>query len=348
MQDYQKQFIRALLAYGAQREVDPEQVCKHSGLDYKSLNRDTKAAITAQQVEQLWKNLSHLSNDSLLGLHFGESMQLAALGVVGQIIQTSNTVGEALTNAGALIGLITDLFSLQLEHDRKSFIIRLIADQKKKENFPFTYRHMADYLMVFIVHELDGLLLQRIQPWSVQFPYPVSEQYEYARVFRCPVQQKKAGFSIELSNTYLSQSIISANYELQNQLLQRVNLLLKDAKEEGSLQTRIFNYLLTNSYLYAMSLEAVASNFNVSPRTLQRKLKEEGVSFLQIVDEVRQKLAIQYLASGNYLIKDVAYILGYNEQSAFIRAFKRWTGKTPVAYLDQIKRTTTTTKLRNR
>jgi AraC-like DNA-binding protein len=347
MQDYQKQFIRALLAYGAQREVDPEQVCKHSGLDYKSLNRDTKAAITAQQVEQLWKNFSHLSNDCLLGLHFGESMQLAALGVVGQIIQTSNTVGEALTNAGALIGLITDLFSMQLEHGRKSFTIHLIADQKKKESLPFTYRHMADYLMVFIVHELDGLILQRIQPWSVQFPYPVSEQYEYARIFRCPVQQKKAGFSIELSNTYLSQSIISGNYELQNRLLQKMNLLLKDAKEEGTLQTRIFNYLLTNSYLYAMSLEAVAANFNISPRTLQRKLQAEGISFLQIVDEVRQKLAIQYLTSGNYQIKDVAYVLGYNEPSAFIRAFKRWTGKTPMEYLNQNNKKTATNKAAN-
>jgi AraC-like DNA-binding protein len=52
-----------------------------------------------------------------------------------------------------------------------------------------------------------------------------------------------------------------------------------------------------------------------------------------LVDDVRQRLAMQYLTSGNYNVKDVAYILGYNEQSAFNRAFKRWTGKSPVAYI---------------
>ncbi|GAA4449420.1 AraC family transcriptional regulator [Nibrella saemangeumensis] len=335
MQNLQKQFILALLAYAGQREADLEQVCKQSGLNHKALLTDTQTAISNQQVEQLWKNLSHQCHDPLFGLHFGESMQLAALGVVGQVILTSSTVGEALTNAGTLIGLLTDLFSLQLEHGPQQFTLHLIADPKKQESIPFTYRHLAEYLMVFTVHELDGLLLQRIRPVSVQMPYAISEPSKYARVFRCPVQPRQPGFSLAFSNTYLNQPIISANYALQNHLLQQINGLVKEAKEEGPLQTRIFNYLLTNSYLYAMSLEAVAANFNVSPRTLQRKLKEEGVSFLQIVDEVRQKLAVHYLTSGNYQIKEVSYILGYNEQSAFIRAFKRWTGKTPTDFLNQ-------------
>ena len=331
MENFQRQFVLALLAYAAKRNIDLRSVCQISGINDQALTRDVR--ITAQQMEGLWRNLSHLSHDSLFGLHFGESMQLAALGVVGQIVQTSNNVSEALTNAGALIGLITDQFSMHLEHGKKSFVIHLLNDPKKAEAFPFTFRHMADYLMAFIVHELDGLLLKKIQPLSVGFPYPIKESYEYARVFRCPVHQNQQDFCIELSNRYLSQSIISANYTLQNHLLQKVNGLLKTGNKDGSLQSRIFNYLLTNSYLYAMSLEAVAANFNISPRTLQRKLKEEGVSFLQIVDDVRKKLAIQYLASGNYPVKDVAYILGYNEQSAFIRAFKRWTGCTPLEYV---------------
>jgi AraC-like DNA-binding protein len=188
--------------------------------------------------------------------------------------------------------------------------------------------------MVFIVHELDGLLLHKIQPDMVCFPYAISEQYEYTRVFRSHVKQKQDGLTIVLNNKYLTQNIISANYELQKQLLQKVSLLLNESKG-GSLQTKIFNFLLTNSYLYTMSLEAVAANFNVSPRTLQRKLKEEGISFLQIVDDVRQKLAIHYLTSGNYQVKDVAYTLGYNEQSAFIRAFKKWTGVTPKVYINK-------------
>lgn len=338
MNDFQKQFILALLAYAAKRGLIPQDLCRLSGIDYKALTKSSKLVVTNLQTENLWKNLSHLANDPLFGLHFGESMQLAALGVVGQIVQTSSMVGEALTNAGALVPLITDMFTLQLEHEEKSFTIHLIADKGKAVDYPFTYRHMADYLAVFIVHELDGLLLEKIQPLSVHFPYSIADHPEYARIFRCPVHKKATGIAIEVSSKYLAHTIISGNYELQNYLLQKINFLLKDAKAEGTLQTKIFNYLLTNSYLYAMSLEAVAANFNISPRSLQRKLKEEGVSFIQIVDEVRRKLAVHYLSSGAYQVKDVAYILGYNEQSAFIRAFRRWTGKTPLEYVNGSKR----------
>jgi AraC-like DNA-binding protein len=67
---------------------------------------------------------------------------------------------------------------------------------------------------------------------------------------------------------------------------------------------------------------------------LQRKLRDEGASFLQIVEDVKRNLALSYLSSGNCQVKDVAFILGYKEQSALVRAFKRWTGKTPTDYMN--------------
>lgn len=332
MQDYRKQFILALLAYGVSKDIDSDRVCQLASINYKTLLSDAKSQLSAQQIESLWKNVSLLANDPLLGLHFGESMQLAALGVVGQIVQTSKNVGDALSNAGSLISLITDLFTMRIEHGKKTFVIHLISDQTKAKDFPVTQKHMADYLMVFIVHELDGLLMKKIEPKNVSTPHAGKDHHEYTRVFRCPVHANANEYSMELSNEVLNQSIISANYELQSYLLQKIGGLLQVKNEGGVLHTRISNYLLTNSYLYSMSLEAVAANFNISPRTLQRKLKEEGVSFLQIVEEVRHRLAVHYLQSGNSSIKEVSYTLGYNEPTAFIRAFKRWTGTTPAQY----------------
>ncbi len=100
----------------------------------------------------------------------------------------------------------------------------------------------------------------------------------------------------------------------------------------GNWQTKVYNYLLTNSYLNSFPQEAVAANFNISLRNLQRRLKEEGITYFQIADKVRKTLAVNYLSSDNYKAKDIAYILGYNGQSAFLRAFKRWTGKTLLQY----------------
>jgi AraC-like DNA-binding protein len=117
------------------------------------------------------------------------------------------------------------------------------------------------------------------------------------------------------------------------------SLLLRQARAAGdpyarppSLKDRLLRYLRSNAYLGLPTLEAVAANFALSPRSLQRKLQEEGVSYQQLVDEVRKSLALQYLASGQYPLKEISYILGYNETSAFSRAFKRWTGAAPMRY----------------
>ena len=95
---------------------------------------------------------------------------------------------------------------------------------------------------------------------------------------------------------------------------------------------RIGSLLLVNSYLGIPTLEAIAANLNTSSRSLQRKLQEEGVTYQQLSDSTRKSLALHYLGSGQYPVKEVSYILGYNELSAFNRAFRRWTGTTPVSY----------------
>jgi AraC-like DNA-binding protein len=329
MENFQRRFILALLGYAVHRGVDAQRLCDLSGIDLKELQLNEAIRYDGGTINSLWKNAAHLSNDPLFGLHFGESMQLAALGIIGQIVQTSNTVEDALMNAGAMTPLITDIFDMKLDRGKTHFTIHFLYDQSKAEAWPFAFRNMADYLSVIVVHEMDGLLLQKIIPVSVHLPYAVSNQHEYERILRCPVRKSKQEVSIELHNRYLTEAVLTANYAMQQHLLQQISVAMKGTEKDSSLHTRIYNYLLTNSYLQLVSQESVAANFNISTRSLQRKLKEEGITYLEIVEEVRKTLAINYLSSKQYQVKEVAHILGYNELSAFIRAFKRWTGKTP-------------------
>lgn len=329
MQDYQQQFLRALLAYAGQRGADPRRLCALSNIDARILQQGHTVSVTPAQVNSLWKNAAHATGDPLFGLHFGEAMQLAALGVVGQIIQTSNTAGEAIGHAGALTPLLTDMFRMQVNHGAKQFSISFVADPEKAKEAPYTFRHFGTFVAVFSVHELDGLLMRRLAPVSVQLPYEVAETAEYERVLRAPLRKKGKDITVTFDNTWLHQEILSANYELQSILLKQVHALQAGAQPAGDFHARIYQFLLSNSYLYSASLEAVAANFSMSARSLQRKLRDEGVSFLQIQDEVRKALAMDYLRSGHHSVKDIAYMLGYNESSAFLKAFKRWTGKTP-------------------
>lgn len=123
-----------------------------------------------------------------------------------------------------------------------------------------------------------------------------------------------------------------ANYELQSVLLQKVSAMSPRVGAQTNIRERIGSLLLANTYLGMPTLDAVAANLNVSSRSLQRKLQEEGVTYQQLLDSTCKSLALHYLQSGQYPVKEVSYMLGYNELSAFNRAFRRWTGSTPVSY----------------
>jgi AraC-like DNA-binding protein len=332
MDEYKRQFVLNLLAYAVQRDVSPAELCKLSSIDLGALKKGTADALSSKQINDLWMNAVHLTKDAAFGLHFGEALQLSALGVVGQIIQSSKTVGEALTQAAQAIHLITDVFSMEVNKRNKVIELKFVSANTIGAGTA-TIQHLLEFFIVFSIHELDGLTLEKIKPLKIRFPFnPNVDRSEYERVLRCKPQHDAKECHMEFDGRYWEEPILTANYELQRLMLEKVSKEMSFEANEISLSERIVNYLNTNAYLGIASLEEIAANFNSSPRTLQRKLQEEGVNFQQLADSVRKSIAMHYLRSGNHPIKEVSYILGYNELSAFTRAFKRWTGKTPIDF----------------
>ncbi|HWV31106.1 MAG TPA: AraC family transcriptional regulator ligand-binding domain-containing protein [Dyadobacter sp.] len=332
MNDQQKQFILAFMAYAAQRDLPLEKLCRLSGIELEALTTGGDWEIRPKQFNDLWLNACHLSNDPLFGLHLGESLQLAALGIVGEIIKSSTTVGQGVEHAVALTPLITDLFDMTVEHDAHTFTLRLHPDEHRCAASPFAFGQMISFFLVFAVHELDGLILARIRPERVTMPFADAAAPELERILRCVPTRSDADYAISFDRKYWDMPILTANYALQESLLQKVGTAASSKGGKDSWQDKVQQYLLKNAYLGIVSLEEMAANFNVSPRSLQRKLKDEQVTYQELADDVRKSLALHYLESGGYYVKEISYMLGYNELSAFSRAFKRWTGVTPAGY----------------
>jgi len=335
MEDQQKKLIVSLLAYAAQRDISPEVLCKLSNITQKELQNKEKP-LTQKQVTDAWVNAIHLSRDDHFGLHFGESLQLSALGVVGEIIKSSGTVGEAITIASSLVHLLTDSFKLEIVHDADCFTVHFIPQVSNWQNL-IPVSQTLDLLMIFTIHEMDGLMLKKIKPAKVNYARPIDNMDDFERVMRCKAIVINDECSIAFDKRYWDEPIITANYEWQNMLLQKIQPIKEPSIDINTLHQRIYNYLLDNSYLGMVSLEDISSNFNLSARTIQRKLKEEGINFQLITDEVRKALAINYLKAGDVPVKQISYMLGYNELSAFTRTFKRWTGVTPGSYAKTLR-----------
>ncbi|MEO5980641.1 MAG: AraC family transcriptional regulator ligand-binding domain-containing protein [Chryseolinea sp.] len=329
--DYQKQFVRTLLAYAVQRDIPADQLCRSASIDLETLRSGRELDISPKQINDLWLNVGHLSQDTFFGLHLGESMQLTALGIVGELIKTSRSIGEGVTNAAAFGNLLTDVFQMIVDNNSKTFKIRFIPNEQARSEYPETFRQMMDLSLVLTIHELDGLVLKKISPRCASLPLEESQRNEYTRTLRCEVT-KSNEYKLEFDAQLWNEPIITANYELQVSLLDFATKELRKNHFPSSLKQRISQYLITHAYLGMPTMEEIASNFNMSARTFQRRLQQEDVTYHEISDGIRRSLALNYLHSGKYQLKEISVMLGYNELSAFARAFKRWTGNSPAKY----------------
>lgn len=327
MENHSKQLALSLLAYAAQRDLSPERVCRAAGIEWEKVNDETMS-FSSEQIGQLWLNTIEMSGDPFIGLHFGESLQLSALGIVGEVIKTSATVGDALELALSILPTVTTAFTATITHHKDTFTVALLPAKTDWQQ-SVTSRQTLDLLMIFLIHELDGLLLKKVVPTHVGYWRQVPDWREYERVLRCRPNITPGVNTVTFDHRYWQERIITANHRLQQILLRD---FVKVNVEPTSLRARVHEYLVRNSYLGIVSLEETAANFNLSVRTLQRRLKEEEASFEILVDEVRKSLATNYLKSGTYPVKEISWMLGYHDLGNFTRSFKRWTGMTPSAY----------------
>ena len=114
-------------------------------------------------------------------------------------------------------------------------------------------------------------------------------------------------------------------------LSERAEALLKELDNSKSTRGRVESLLVPMLHTGDASMDTIASKMGVSRQTLFRKLKAEGTTFEKVLDELRHKMALNYLSGKKVSVNEAAYLVGFSEPAAFSRAFKRWTGSSPRA-----------------
>jgi AraC-like DNA-binding protein len=150
----------------------------------------------------------------------------------------------------------------------------------------------------------------------------------YEDYFGCPVryEAERAGFAFPLE--VMRRPLPAKNRDLaraNDRILQEVDRRLTDSSMIGRVRRVVLDSLSAGK----PSAKDVAKALAVSPRTLQRKLQEEGTSFQAVLDAVRKDLAREYIRSGEYDLLEVTCLTGFSNPPAFFRAYKKWTGRTP-------------------
>jgi AraC-like DNA-binding protein len=171
------------------------------------------------------------------------------------------------------------------------------------------------------------------QPLMLHLDYPRPPYIElYQRYFDCPVYFEQASNAIVFRTPDLLVKPVGYNQDLLNYSEQQLNASSKQSKKTDSSWCNRTRVTLKHGGIPFLNAEAVAKQLNISGRVLRRHLAEEGSSFRQITQQVREELARQYLQREELSVQEVAGLLGYSETAAFSRSFKQWTGVSPVEF----------------
>lgn len=328
-------FILNIADFAAQQGADPQQLIALSGQSAEQLAEES-STVTNELYDAIVTHAIVSTQDPHFGLHLGTQLSLSAAGLIGQITQTSASVKEALTYCCHFANLGCNALPMQLTKQANSYKIRWSFDPLWAHQSPTAFQQTVLGMIVFTLQEFCTLNRRIERPLAIYIPWKApSDLAEYQRVFAAPLFFEAGEIAVELEETQVERPISSADYQLLRLLVTHAEEKTKQRSSTSSFINQIKQLVIQLAQPVYPSIEQIAAQLNLSRRSLQRRLKAEDYTFQQLTDELRQEFALDYLKHHKLSINDVAYLLGYAENSAFSRAFKRWQGLSPQLWRQQ-------------
>jgi AraC-like DNA-binding protein len=289
------------------------------------------SALSYPQLAALYEGAAKLTGDEAFGLHVGERTRPADYGLLGYATAHSDTLGEALSRLIALQAVWTEAVTLELA--REAGVARL--RYRPRAAMPAAdRRHESEQMLAAILAFARGATGRDLRPVEVGFEHSApGDEREHRRLFRCPIRFAAPATELVLAEAALALDIAGADPKLgalisaqaevalaarqrSEPLLETVRAAVRSAVEGGR----------------PLSLAGAARTLGLGPRTLQRRLRERGLGWRRLVDEVRIELARDLLADPRLGLAQIAFRAGFSQASAFHRAFRRLEGTTPRRY----------------
>jgi AraC-like DNA-binding protein len=317
-------FVRAVLRHTLAVGVDPQDLLRHHRIPPRLLT-EPQARISVQQFADLQTGTMRAMNDEALG-YARAPVPLGTWDMMCHAVINSGTLGQALHRYCRFFQLIDRGLAMFLELDGDDVRLVLNGDAAGR----------GAYLA-----ELSFLNTHRFACWLVQEELPLREvRFAHARSARAgdyrlmfvgnPVSFEQNHHELHLAASLLDKPILQTPESLRRYLRHPMRAML----------TTSYAYSWTAKVREQLRVEledlpelvAVAARLGLHPQTLRRRLSAEGSTFKQIKSDIRRDTALHFLGKRNLSVEEVAHRSGFSEASAFIRAFKSWTGLTPYSY----------------
>lgn len=317
---------RALVAYLSSLGADGPLLAKRAGLELDGLDED--ARVPREAIDALWELASEAVGPSI-GVRFAMEMPPGNTGVFEVVTQSAPSIEVSLGHVCRYWHLLNDGVDLSVAHGDGEFALVL----RTRSDRPLAPAWIDLTVVALVVIGMRSVATPR-PPLRVELPYAEARAVpELGAIVSAPLSFDAGHLAIVHSASFLAEKLLNANTPLHDVALAHAESLLARAKsEDESLASRVRAAAEARMESGDATLEHIASAVGMSERTLQRRLRESGTSLRAVLDEARRAIAMRELARPSRSVTDVAFLLGFSETSAFDRAFRRWTGMSPVAF----------------
>ena len=328
-------YVQGLVDHLERRGVAPQRLLAGVQLEPSILDQREARIAASVYVDLLELGLT-LSGDADLGLHLGEAVRPGHFGVLGYLLMSCATLGDALHRQARYAELVGSLGRVELADEPPRAGHEPLVRHSWEPLLPRQQRQLAEETLACWLrfgHWISGL---EQAPLEVRFRHPApADTTEHRRIFRCPVLFGQADNALVFPRRLLALPLGQADSQIQRTLDAYAGRLLESIRRGEGVLERARQCLAERLPEQAVDLEALAGELALSPRTLQRRLRDSGLSFSRLVDETRQQLVLHHLRDPALELADVASLVGFSETGSLARAFRRWTGQS----LGQYRRT---------
>jgi AraC-like DNA-binding protein len=306
--------------------LDPAPVIREAGLDPRLFD-DGASVIPHDALGRLLTLCVARTQCPHFGLLVGQRATILSLGLVGRLMQHSETVGAALRAFVSNLGIQDRVMVPALTTSDGTVLLGIAVYQPAAESAD----QISDGALAVTVNALRFLCGSDWSPAEVLVPRAAPADCEpYWRHFRAPVRFNQESATLVFPARDLERRVAGADPMMRVMLEERIGHLKGRPGCEFSDEIR--RLLRTRLTSHRCSADDTAERLAMHRRTLSRRLKDGGLGYRGITNEVRFEIARQLLEDTTVPLGEIAAALGYSEASAFTRAFRRWSGRTPTAW----------------
>ena len=322
-------YLKALLDFAVLNGASEQRLLARADIPVEALaDQDNRLSFT--RYVALMREAKADTNNPALALEFGAASDMRKFSVVGLISHASANMMEALIQLNRYGRLVVDVEGIA---DGARFALtdtngeRWMEDRRANpDEFPemtestwsrFIVTSRRDFpehtyaLAAHVTHAAPAYRARYEELWQV----PVTFSSHWNAIRSNPSWER---VQIQPDNRYVF-----------GVLTERGDALLKGLERAETVRGKVEALIMPILHTGEVSVETIAAKLNTSRQTLYRQLKDENATFEQVLDELRRRMALDYIAAKKVSVNETAYLVGFSDPASFSRAFKRWTGKSP-------------------